>query len=135
MYCYKYTSVFIIRNLYYDFHAQVGDGMPSSEASVPDTDADMGGVTGRGEGGRRGRAWQRRRSGRGKRMTSIIGHRSFPLRTSDSDCYVDIMLIAFHEYIVHILRGRGRERERGRGEIEGEGSRLTDQPHACFEWK
>ena len=44
---------FIIHNLYYDFYAQVGDGMPSSEASVPDTDAaDMGGVTGRGEGGR-----------------------------------------------------------------------------------
>ena len=46
-------QVFFIRNLYYDFHAQVGGGRPSSEASVPDTDAaDMGGVTGRGEGGR-----------------------------------------------------------------------------------
>ena len=32
-------------------------------------------------------------------MTSIIGHRSCPLRTSDSDCYVDIMLIVqFQEY-------------------------------------
>ena len=56
---------FFIRNLYYDFHAQVGDGMPSSEASVPDTDAaDMDGVTGRGEGGREGVAeeeeeWER----------------------------------------------------------------------------
>ena len=79
--------------------------MPSSETSVPDTDAaDMGGVTGRGKGGGGGRVWQRRRrSGRGKRMTSIIGHRSCPLRTSDSDCYVDIMLIAFQEYIVYIL--------------------------------
>ena len=36
-------------------------------------------------------------------MTSIIGHRSCPLRTSDSDCYVDIMLIAFQEYFVYIL--------------------------------
>ena len=92
-------------NLYYDFHAQVGDDRPSREASVPDTDAaDMGGVTGRGTGGGGGRAWQRRRrSGRGKRMTSIIGYRSCPLRTSDSDCYVDIMLIAFQEYIVYIL--------------------------------
>ena len=37
-------------------------------------------------------------------MTSIIGHRNCPLRTSDSDCCVNIMLIVqFQEYIVYIL--------------------------------
>ena len=58
--------MFFIRNLYYNFHARVGDDRPSSEASVPDTDAaDMGGVTGRGEGeGGRGRGGVGEGSGR-----------------------------------------------------------------------
>ena len=36
-------------------------------------------------------------------MTSIIGHRSCPLRTSDSDCYVDIMFIVFQVSRVHCI--------------------------------
>ena len=44
-------QLYIYLYLYYNFHVQVGDDRPSSEASVPDTDAaDMSGVTGRGRG-------------------------------------------------------------------------------------
>ena len=42
-------------------------------------------------------------------MTSIIGHRSCPLRTSDSDCYVDI-IYSIHSVPVSCSIGQNSSR-------------------------